>query len=168
MIRIERLAAHHRRDGFDCGEPALNEFLQRQAGQHQRRGFSKTYVALGADDKQVTGYISLSAGQIQTQRLPPGLKLPRYPAPVLRIGRLGVDLAAQGQGVGQHLLAFALQIALEFSEQIGLYAVLVDAKHERAAAFYQTLGFVASLDDPLCLYLPIGTLRQATPPARKP
>lgn len=168
MVRIERLAGHHQRDGFDCGEPALNDFLQRQAGQLQRRGFSKTYVALGADGKQVTGYVSLSAGQVQTQRLSPDLKLPRYPAPVLRIGRLAVALAAQGQGIGQHLLAFALQIALEFSDQVGLYAVVVDAKHERAASFYGTLGFVASLDDPLCLYLPVATLQQAKSAGRKP
>jgi len=159
-VRIERLAAHHRRDGFDCGEPSLNDFLLRQAGQLERRGFGKTYVALADDGIQVLGYVTLSAGQIQTQRLSGHLKLPRYPAPVLRIGRLGVAQAAQGKGVGQHLMAFALQIALEFSAQVGLYAVVVDAKHPRAAAFYEALGFVASLDDALCLYLPMGTLKK--------
>jgi len=162
MVRIERLASHHQREGFDCGEPSLNDFLQRQANQLARRGFGKTYVALADQGNQVIGFVSLSAGQIQTQRLSPQLKLPRYPAPVLRIGRLGVALAAQGRGVGQHLMAFALRVALEFSAQVGLYAVVVDAKHERAAAFYRALGFVASLDDPLCLYLPMGTLKQAS------
>ena len=160
-IAIERLAAHHQRAGFDCGEPALNDFLQRQAGQLKRRGFGKTYVALADDGIQVVGYVTVSAGQIQTQHLPPQLKLPRYPAPVLRIGRLGVDQAQQGKGTGQHLLSFALQMAVEFSEQVGVYAVVVDAKNDRTKAFYSRLGFSQSLDDPLCLYLPIARLKRA-------
>ena len=68
----------------------------------------------------------------------------------------------------QHLLSFALQIALEFSEQVGVYAVVVDAKNERAKASYSRLGFSESLDDPLCLYLPIAMLKKAvTSPAPK-
>lgn len=161
-IRIERLAARHQRTGFDCGEPALNEFLQRQAGQLERRRFGKTYVALADDGTTVVGFVTLSVGQVATVALPPHLKLPRYPAPVLRIGRLAVDLGQQGKGTGQHLMSFALQLALEFSEQVGLYAVLVDAKHDKARAFYEALGFTATLDDPLCLYLPIATLQQST------
>lgn len=157
-IHIERLAARHQRTDFDCGEPALNAFLQRQAGQLERRGFGKTYVALAEDGIRVVGFITLSAGQVEAQKLPPNLKLPRYPAPTLRIGRLGVDRQQQGRGTGQHLMAFALQLALEFSQQVGLYAVLVDAKNDKAKAFYTGLGFTATLDDPLCLYLPMSTL----------
>jgi GNAT superfamily N-acetyltransferase len=160
---IERLAAQHQRAGFDCGEPALNEFLQRQAGQLSRKGFGKTYVALAADGLTVAGFVTLSVGQVQTQCLPPGLKLPRYPVPILRIGRLGVDCRAQGQGTGRRLLSFALRLALEFSKSVGLYAVVVDAKHDQASAYYQTMGFTPTLDDPLCLYLPIGVLEKTRP-----
>jgi GNAT superfamily N-acetyltransferase len=159
-IQIERLAGHHQRSGFDCGEAALNEFLQRQAGQVERKGFGKTYVALASDGTTVVGFVTLSAGQVETALLPPHLKLPRYPAPVLRIARLAVDRRQQGQGTGQHLMSFALRLALEFAGQVGLYAVLVDAKHDKAKAFYEALGFMATLDDPLCLYLPMATLRQ--------
>jgi GNAT superfamily N-acetyltransferase len=159
--RIERLAAHHQRGAFDCGDAALNEFLQRQAGQMARKGFGKTYVALADDGLSVTGFITLSAGQVQTAQLPPHLKLPRYPAPTLRIDRLGVDHRQQGKGIGQQLMAFALQLALEFSQQVGLYAVVVDAKHAKAKAFYESLGFTASLDDAMCLYLPILTIERS-------
>jgi len=159
-LRIERLTAHHQREGFDCGNAALNEFLQRQAGQLARRGFAKTYVALADDGLAVVGYVSVSAGQAETRQLPTQLKLPRYPAPLLRIGRLAVDLRQQGQGTGQRLVSFALQLALDFSQQVGLFAVVVDAKHDRAREFYETLGFMATLDDPLCLYLPISTLQK--------
>jgi len=157
-LRIERLAAHHVRLGFDCGERALNEFLLRQAGQLQRRGFGKTYVALADDASTVTGFVSVSAGQVATAQLPEALKLPRYPAPMLRIGRVAVDLRHQGCGIGQDLLAFALQLALEFSQQVGLYAVLVEAKNKKAKIFYTRLGFIEIADDPLCLFLPIATL----------
>ncbi|CAN5458010.1 GNAT family N-acetyltransferase [soil metagenome] len=162
-VAIELLAKHHQREDFDCGEPELNEFLQRQAGQLGRKGFGKTYVALGADGLAVIGFVTLSAGQVETQRLPPKLKLPRYPVPMLRLGRLGVDRRAQGQGAGRQLLSFALQLALEFSRSVGLYAVVVDAKHDKARAYYQTMGFASTLDDPLCLYLPVSVLEKAKP-----
>ena len=161
---IELLAAHHQRAGFDCGEPALNEFLQRQAGQLGRKGFGKTYVALAADGLRVTGFVTLSAGQAQTQSLPAHLKLPRYPVPILRLGRLAVDRSAQGQGTGRQLMAFALQLALDFSKNVGLYAVVIDAKHDQIKDYYQAMGFQATLDDPLSLYLPLSVLEKARRP----
>src|SRR5450759_3011168 len=109
MAVIQLLAIQHRRDGFDCGDAALNEFLFRQAGQQQRRGFGKTYVSVAEDGVTVTGFITVSAGQIATSALPSQMKLPRYPAPMLRIGRLAVDVRHQGKGIGQDLLAFALR-----------------------------------------------------------
>jgi GNAT superfamily N-acetyltransferase len=161
VVAIQLLGAEHRREGFDCGEAALNDFLLRQAGQQQRRGFGKTYVALAEDGVTVTGYVTVSAGQVATSSLPAHLKLPRYPAPMLRIGRLAVDVRRQGEGIGQDLLAFALRLAVEFSQRVGLYAVVVDAKHDKARAFYVKLGFIACEDNPLCLYLPIAVLEQS-------
>lgn len=158
-VRIELLGAGHQRAGFDCGEPALNEFLQRQSGQLARKSFGKTYVALAADGLKVIGYVTLSVGQIETPKLPPNLKLPRYPAPVMRIGRLAVDLSSQGQTIGQHLMSFALQLSVEFSAKVGLYAVVVDAKNDTVKAFYTALGFRDTLDDALSLYLPIALLQ---------
>ena len=161
MVAIQLLGAEHRREGFDCGDAALNDFLLRQAGQQQRRGFGKTYVALADDGVSVIGFVTVSAGQVATSALSSQAKLPRYPAPVLRIGRLAVDARHQGEGVGQDLLAFALRLAVEFSQRVGLYAVVVDAKHDQAKAFYVKLGFIVCVDNPLCLYLPVATLERA-------
>ena len=161
MIAVQLLRAEHRREGFDCGDAALNDFLLRQAGQQQRRGFGKTYVALADDGVSVIGFVTVSAGQVATSALSSQAKLPRYPAPVLRIGRLAVDAHHQGKGVGQDLLAFALRLAVEFSQRVGLYAVVVDAKHDKAKAFYVKLGFIVCVDNPLCLYLPVATLERA-------
>jgi len=160
MVIIQLLGAQHIRDGFDCGDAALNEFLQRQAGQQQRRGYGKTYVALAEDGISIIGFITVSAGQIATTSLPTQLKLPRYPAPMLRIGRLAVDLKHQGKGIGQDLLVSAFRLAVEFSQRVGIYAVVVDAKHDKAKTFYLKLGFIACVDNSLCLYLPIATLEQ--------
>ena len=162
-VVIEKLNAQHQRGDFDCGEPMLNDFLQRQSGQLARKGYGKTYVALNNDRRTVIGFLTLSVGQLEATYLSPDLKLPRYPAPVMRIGRLAVSVKAQGHGVGQHLMAFALRISLEFSQQAGLYAVLVEAKHSKAKAFYEKLGFVATRDNPLLLYLPISILQKMPP-----
>ncbi|MBP9148040.1 MAG: GNAT family N-acetyltransferase [Rhodoferax sp.] len=159
-LHIAALAAQHDRHNFDCGEPALNAFLQRQANQMNRKGFGKTCVALADDGVTVVGFVTVSAGQVQAVQLPEHHKLPRYPAPVLRVGRLAVDKRAQGRGLGQQLMAFALQLALDFSKQVGLYAVIVDAKHDKARLFYEGLGFSPSLDDLLCLFLPIAMLQR--------
>ncbi|OGS99499.1 MAG: hypothetical protein A3F73_04775 [Gallionellales bacterium RIFCSPLOWO2_12_FULL_59_22] len=164
MPAIRLLDAQHRREGFDCGDAALNEFLLRQAGQQQRRGFGKTYVAVAEDGIAVIGFVTVSARQIATASLSSQSRLPRYPAPILRIGRLAVDARHQGQGIGQDLLAFALRLAVEFSQRVGLYAAAVDAKHDKAKAYYRKLGFIACVDNPLCLYLPIATLGQSIVP----
>lgn len=137
MAVIRLLGKQRGRDGFDCGDAALNEFLQRQAGQQQRRGFGKTYVALDGDGATVIGFVTVSAGQIATASLPAQSKLPRHPAPILRIGRLAVDARHQGKGTGQDLLAFALRLAVEFSQRVGLYAAVVDAKHDKANVLYK-------------------------------
>ena len=159
-LRIELLDGHAGRDSFDCGVAALNDFLSRQAGQQQRKGFGKTYVALNDGEDAVAGFVTVSVGQVAATELPPDLKLPRYPVPILRIGRLAVDKRLHRRGVGQELLAFALHLALDFSERVGLYAVVVDAKDDRVAGFYRKLGFRPTLDDALCLYLPLAVLRQ--------
>ena len=59
------------------------------------------------------------------------------------------------------LLAFALRLAVEFAQRVGLYAVVVDAKHDKAKAFYTKLGFIVCMDSPLALYLPVATLEHA-------
>ena len=80
---------------------------------------------------------------------------------IVRIGRVAEDGRNQGRGIGQDLLSFSLQLALEFSHQVGLYAIVVDAKHARAKAFYEVLGFMPTDTDSLCLFLPLGTLRKS-------
>ena len=166
-LRIVGLERHHDRADFDCGEPQLTTYLQRLAGQQAQRDFSRTYVAESSSSdgdeatRHIKGFYAISAGSIDFKNLPAGLKLPRYPVPVARMGRLAVDLRAQGQGVGAGLLAHAMQLSATLAKQIGVYALVVDAKHEAAAAFYARYGFQRFIDHELSLFLTTDVIRRA-------
>ena len=158
---ITELNPHHDRAGFNCGEPALNVFLQRLARQQSGRDFSKTYVACEPDAPKILGFYAISSGSIDFAHWPPGLRLPRYPVPVARLARLAVDQRAQRQGAGAALLSHAARLAVMLAEHVGLRAMVVDAKDEAAAAFYQRHGLQQFPDRPLTLFLTLEVARQA-------
>lgn len=165
---IAALERHHNKDNFDCGEPALNNFLQKLARQQAEKDFNRTYVAFNAGENKILGYYAISFGSIDFENWPANARLPRYPAPVVRIGRLGVDFGAQGQGVGIALVRHAMQLAESTADKVGLYAVVVDAKHETAATFYTRYGFERFPDQPLCLFLTLKVIRRALALAQEP
>lgn len=107
--------------------------------------------------------MTFSNAQIEATNLPESItrKLPRYPVPAFRIGKLAVDSRFQGMGVGSWLLKMALQRALDVSASVGIFAVLVDAIDDKAKDFYLRYGFIPMDDHPLTLYLPLATIRQA-------
>jgi predicted N-acetyltransferase YhbS len=162
MMRIiTSLERQHDRADFDCGEPALNTFLQRFARQQSDKDFSRTYVATMAGSQKIEGYYAISSASVDFKNWPVGLRLPRYPVPVVLLGRLAVDGRAQGQGVGQALLQHAMQLALVAAEKIGVYAIVADAKDEAAAAFYARYGFQRFPDQALRLFLTTEIIRRA-------
>lgn len=160
--RIEPLDRTHDRAPFDCGEPALNEWLRRFARQSQESGLARTYVAVNSDESpgRVLGFYSLAAGAIDKANLPPGAakRLPNFPIPVIRLARLAVDRSEQGKGLGEDLMMDALHRCWRASEELGIVAVLVDAKHEQAKRFYARYEFEVLPDKPLTLWLPIRAL----------
>ena len=160
-LGVSGLAPHHDRNDFDCGEPALNHFLQRLARQQAERDFNRTYVACQAGESRIQGFYAVSSASINFENWPASLRLPRYPAPVARIGRLAVDTRRQGYGVGAALLNHAMVLAESLAQQIGLYAVVVDAKDESAAAFYARYGFQRFPEQGLSLFLTMDVIRRA-------
>jgi len=158
--RIQPLENGLERSRFDCGDAGLNTFIRQYARQQQVRNYNRTYVALDGAGKQVIGYYSISAGSIAFAELRESDSLPKYPVPVVRIGRLAVDISVQGKGLGQQLLAHALKLSVTLADQIGIHAVVVDAKHKSASQYYQRLGFIPCKDVPLTLYLPTATIKQ--------
>jgi GNAT superfamily N-acetyltransferase len=151
--------AIHDRQGFDCGVPALDEYIRRLAEQHRRRGISSVYVLTdSAQPDQILGYCTLSAAEVDGERISEAdsKKLPRYPVPCFRMGRLACRLDQQGRGLGRLLLGCAVDRCMKARQQVAAYALLVDAKDDAAKAFYTHFGFKTLLDTPLALYLPLG------------
>lgn len=160
-VVITELGRHHGRNDFDCGQPALNNFLQRLARQQAERDFNRTYVAVAQDESRIRGFYAVSSASIDFANWPGGLRLPRYPVPVARIGRLAVDVREQGKGVGAALLRHAMRLGASLAQQIGLSAVVVDARNEAASAFYARYGFQRFPDQGLSLFLTTDVIRQA-------
>ncbi|MDO9010930.1 MAG: GNAT family N-acetyltransferase [Gallionella sp.] len=151
-----------RRDTFDCGEPALNHYLQHLAGQHSRKNVSRTFIALTRDT--LAGFYSLSMAESQLAELPDQTrhKLPRqYPVPVARLSRLAVDKTFQGQRIGEILLMNALARCARIAGEIGTVGVIVDAKHDRAQRFYLKYGFTPYTTKPLTLFIPMRMVMQS-------
>lgn len=162
--REEALTRHHNRDDFDCGVAALNEYLQRYARQNHESGGAKTFVAVSPKTPTaILGYYTISPGAIAFRKAPATLtrKLGRYEVPVFRLGRLAVSLREQGQGLGGDLLLAAGERALAVAQEVGGVALAIDAKDERAAAWYERFGALRLLDDPLKLVLPLETIAAA-------
>ena len=155
---IMPLTAGHDRTAFDCGEESLNNFLKRFARQNYEKGLGRTYVAVKGDDPRIYGYYTISSGALSFETM--SENLPRYPIPVVHLGRLAVDESAKGQRLGKALLADALKRSLSLADQLGIYAVEVYALTENAREFYLKFGFSELLDDRLHLYLTIKKIRK--------
>ncbi len=140
MIRVLRNSDDRSR--FRSGDPDIDRFFQKYAGQNQfRHHIGVTYVAEDSGGA-IAGFCTVTVGTVEGESLPQVMrkKLPSYPLPVLRLARLGVDERAQGAGLGRALLAFVLRLALRLSEEYGCLGVVVDAK-PAAVAFYEKFGF---------------------------
>lgn len=144
-IKIEPLGKQHDRARFSCGQPDLDGWFQLRASQDDKRNIARVFVGVD-DDLGVVGFYSLSSLSLSLDHLPEQIarKLPRYDAiPAALIGRLARDERVRGQGVGELLLAAAIHRVLGAGRSIAVFAIVVDAKDERAAAFYQSFGFQA-------------------------
>lgn len=151
----------HDRTGFECGVEALDRYLKKQAKQDMKRRISRVFIATKPDNpKVVIGYYTLSTLSIELKQLPAALarKLPKHPVPAALIGRLAVSNAAQGKGIGKMLLADAIKRTLGVSDQIAIYAMIVDAINDRAEGFYIQFGFTRLSDDSPRLFLPLKSI----------
>lgn len=157
-FRVALLDPAHDRNTFSSGSAPLDLYFQRQVTQDIRRRVASCFVAL-TDEDQIAGFYTLSSASVLLSDLPEAIrkKLPRYPSvPTVRMGRLAVDDQFKRQGLGGALLADALDRAAP--SEIAAYAMVVDAKDEKAAAFYTHHGFIALPEAPLTLLLPLATV----------
>ncbi|MFA6205642.1 MAG: GNAT family N-acetyltransferase [Methylocystis sp.] len=151
------LTAEHDLSQFDCGAPALNDWLRHRALKNESR-FSRTYVVCA--DQRVVGYYCISAGSVERAAAPGKLRRNAPDEiPVSVIGRLGVSREHAGKGLGADLLADSLRRIAVASQSIGIGAVLVHAKDDAAKRFYlRCAEFIEYPADSRILFLPIETV----------
>jgi GNAT superfamily N-acetyltransferase len=154
--RIRPLDARVDTTAFCCGKRTLDEYIQRYASQDVRRGVARVFAATPDDTQRLAGFYTLSAGSVNCSDLPAALsrKLPRYPVPVALIGRLAVDESFQRKGLGSILLADACKKVVQASAVLAMAGIVVDAKDEPSASFYQHFGFIPLPGQPERLLLP--------------
>ena len=156
ITSIEPLGKHDR-GGFQCGVAALDDWFQVRAGQDERRNVARVFVAL--DERYgIVGFYSLSSFTLTIADLPPqhARRLPRYDLiPAALIGRLARDQRVRGKGMGDILLADAVRRILDAARSLAVFAIVVDAIDEKAAAFYQDFGFSPFPTRSLRLFMPI-------------
>jgi len=157
-MRIQPLTRNHDRQGFECGRRELDIWLRQVACQHQDKGLSKSFVAV-REDERICGYYALTLAELEARHLPDvwRKKFPRR-IPGVRLGRLAVDKAFQGRGLGELLLVDALMRARRVTTEAGGIGLFVDAIDERAAEYYARFGFAPAPDNPLLLLLPVAGL----------
>jgi GNAT superfamily N-acetyltransferase len=159
IVKIEPLGKRHDRATFASGQPDLDDWFRRRAGQDERRNVARVFVAVD-DELGIVGFYSLSTYTLALDDLP--RKLPRYDAiPAARIGRLARDERVRGQGVGELLLADAVRRILSAARSVAVLAVVVDAKDDTAAAFYRRFGFQPFPLHPRRLFLLTSTALEA-------
>ncbi|MFA9200541.1 MAG: GNAT family N-acetyltransferase [Cypionkella sp.] len=162
MLAIEPLGPQHDRAGFTCGEADLDDWFRERAGQDEKRNLARVFVMSDADG--VVGFYSLSSHTLALADLPTDLakKLPRYDAiPAALIGRLARAERMRGQQVGETLLLDAIARTLSAAHAVAVHSILVDAKNERAAAFYARYGFKAFPLRPSRMFLLASTAAKA-------
>ncbi len=161
QLRIESLTKIHNRTEFDCGNQALNTFLQTTARQHNDKGLSKTFV-LCRDNNQsyIIGYMTLVVCEVLADDIPHTWQK-KYPRriPAAKLAKLAISSDYQQQGYGEILLIDAIQKTLTASKSIGLSGLFVDAKDKQAKAYYQRFGFIALAEQLNNLFIPLATLQ---------
>lgn len=156
---VRKLAATDQVDAFDCGQAALNQFLQRYALVNQKANSSQTYVCCQGD--VVVGFYSLAVGSVDPEAAPPRVMkgLARHPVPVIILARLAVDKEHQRKKLGQALLKDALLRTAQASDIAGIRCILVHAKDDAARHWHESWEFEPSPTNPYHLFLMLKDLK---------
>jgi GNAT superfamily N-acetyltransferase len=156
----EAITRKHDRSVFDCGDDDMNTFLLRYARQSHDQGASKTFLGIDDSTKTILGFYSLAPGSLAYDRAPAIVQrgLARHEVPGFRLARIAIDRTLQGQGLGGQLLLAAGRRCLAAAAVVGGTVLIIDAKNERAAAWYVSYGAIPLLDAERTLVLPLATI----------
>ncbi len=156
---VRKLAATDQTDVFDCGQAALNQFLQRYAFVNQKANSAQTYVC--CQGNVVVGFYSLAVGSVDPEATPSTVMkgLARHPVPVMILARLAVDKEHQRKGLGQALLKDALLRTAKAADIAGIRRLLVHAKDDATQRWYESWEFEPGPTDPYHLFLMLKDLK---------
>lgn len=146
-------------ESFDCGKAALNDWLRNNTRKAEARS-ARTYVVCAGN--VVIGYYCLATGGVLREEAPAKLRrnMPTS-VPVITLGRLAVDAAHQGRGIGSGMLADAIKRTLSVAKEAGVRAMLLHAIDDEAISYYLQYGFVQFPDGDKTLFLPVETMVEA-------
>ncbi|EOC1317856.1 GNAT family N-acetyltransferase [Cronobacter turicensis] len=154
---------------FDCGCRELNDFLRHRLARQQQRNVLRAYTVITSEaEPSVAGYYTLSGASLEKTLFGDRKRqIPYASAPCILLGRLAVDKAFAGRGIGSMLVADAARRVYQVARTVGVYAMFVEAKDERAAQFYQRLGFLPAegADGRQRLFFPVNALAALFPTA---
>jgi predicted N-acetyltransferase YhbS len=150
----ERVSAAHELSSFESGEPVLDDWLRRRALHNEETGASRTYVV--CEGRKIVGYYSLAVGAVAHADAPGRVRrnMPD-PVPAMILGRLAINMAHQGTGIGTGLLRDAVLRTIQAAEIAGIRVILVHAISEAAKRFYEKHGFIASPVDPMTVMITV-------------
>ena len=158
LTRPEPLTEIHDLADFNSGVASLDEWLRRRARANQVSGASRTFVL--AEETHVVGYYALSSGAIAV-----GTSVGRFrrnmpdPIPVAVLGRLAIDKAQQGRGLGRALFRDCAMRVAQAADTLGIRGIVVHAISEEAKAFYLAIGFDPSPAEPMTLMVTLADVR---------
>ncbi|MFE4467581.1 GNAT family N-acetyltransferase [Leifsonia sp. NPDC056824] len=158
-VRLVAIDPAFDRSEFDCGDPRVNDWFRRHAGQSHRSSNTRTVLAVTGD--RVVGFHSSQVGTMSRGEVAEafGVGRSRYPKPAILLAQLGVDKSMQGKGLGMRLLVHALANFLTVADKVGVEVVLVDALSTELCAFYRKMGFRSLEDRHLRMFMPVEVLR---------
>ncbi|MEO5345057.1 MAG: GNAT family N-acetyltransferase [Magnetococcus sp. YQC-9] len=154
------LDARHELDGFGCGVPSLDTWLQKRARVNQLSGASRTFVA--CEGVRVVGYYALASGAITLAQAAGRFRrnMPD-PIPIALLTRLAVASSHQGRGLGRALFQNCAMRVVQAADLLGMRGLVVHALSQEAQVFYQALGLAPSPHNPMTLMVSLNDLRAA-------
>jgi hypothetical protein len=157
---IEPLSKLHNRKSFDSGDREVNRFLHEQALQDDEKDMSRSMVLVDeASPSRIIGYHTLAIQYVRQEDIPGDKPRIKRPIPVILLGQLGVDTTFHGRRFGELLLMDAQARTEEVSKRTGVRAMMLDARTERLAAWYERHDFVR-LPGQLRMFKSIGAIRK--------
>jgi GNAT superfamily N-acetyltransferase len=163
MIKAIEPLGKHDRAAFSCGVAALDDWFHLRAGQDEKRNVARVFVAIDGQ-RRIVGFYSLNSFTLAIADLPPeyAKHLPRYDLiPAALIGHLARDQRVRSEGIGGLLLADAVRRVIGASRSLAVFAIVVEATNEEAAAFYSGFGFAPFPSRPLRLFMPASEAAEA-------